>query len=193
MKLSKIFMTLTLAIAGVATTTSTTLATSTHNALATSSLNVRTGPSTSFDILDTLYRGELVQTHECRQGWCFISHAGPDGWVAARYLHEVSTPSNDYTPMRPSRPTTPWPLRPAPTPSYDPSNDPWPGPQIPWPFNPWPGNPNPAHPMPTEPQYQACNYAGTHYREPSECITPSRSSVHLGSGWSRNIVTLWAN
>lgn len=186
MKLSKIFFAFTLAVAGVAVSTSSTLATSNSFAQATASLNVRTGPSTNFDILDTLHRGELMQTHECQQGWCFVSHAGPDGWVAARYLHEVSAPGVDYTP---SHPITPWPVRSATTPLYDS----WLNLQIPWKFQLWQSNPNSRHPMPTEPEYQTCNYTSTHYKDRSDCMMSTRSNVHLGSQWSRNIISLWTD
>ena len=55
-------------------------------ATATGSLNVRTGPSTHYRVVDVLYGGEHVTVHNCRRGWCRISHRGPDGWVSARYL-----------------------------------------------------------------------------------------------------------
>ncbi len=55
------------------------------------SLNVRTGPGTSYNVIDTLYRGELVEVTECvSNGWCRIEHSGPDGWVSARYLKPVT-------------------------------------------------------------------------------------------------------
>ncbi len=65
---------------------------STFAAPATSkaSLNVRTGPGTSYNIVDTLYRGERVEVTECvSNGWCRIEHEGPDGWVSARYLKPI--------------------------------------------------------------------------------------------------------
>jgi hypothetical protein len=59
-------------------------------AQATVSLNVRSGPGTSFGVVDTLFAGENVDVQECRSnGWCRISYAGPNGWVSARYLTDV--------------------------------------------------------------------------------------------------------
>lgn len=54
---------------------------------ATRSINVRSGPGTSYRIVDRLFRGEDVNVRRCRaNGWCYIIHPGPDGWVSARYL-----------------------------------------------------------------------------------------------------------
>jgi uncharacterized protein YraI len=53
---------------------------------ATSAVNVRTGPGTSYRVVDQLYAGENVDVHGCRGGWCEVSHSGPDGWVSANYL-----------------------------------------------------------------------------------------------------------
>ncbi|RYE09778.1 MAG: SH3 domain-containing protein [Hyphomicrobiales bacterium] len=65
---------------------------------ATGSVNVRSGPSTSYAVLDTLYAGETVEVEECTSsGWCLIEHSGPDGWVSARYL----TNDTDDTDERP--------------------------------------------------------------------------------------------
>ena len=54
---------------------------------AASAVNVRTGPGTSFSIVDQLTAGEVVEIRECSSnGWCFVEHDGPDGWVSANYL-----------------------------------------------------------------------------------------------------------
>ncbi|WP_297110631.1 SH3 domain-containing protein [uncultured Devosia sp.] len=55
-------------------------------AQSTASLNVRSGPSTSYRVVDVLYQGETVDVETCQSGWCRINHNGPDGWVSARYL-----------------------------------------------------------------------------------------------------------
>lgn len=61
---------------------------------ATASVNVRSGPSTAYRVVDVLYPGERVNIETCRSnGWCLISHSGPDGWVSARYL---SNDGRDY-------------------------------------------------------------------------------------------------
>lgn len=57
------------------------------SAQATTALNVRTGPGTSFGVVDTLTPGENVEVNECEEnGWCYIEHEGSDGWVSSRYL-----------------------------------------------------------------------------------------------------------
>ena len=54
-------------------------------------LNVRTGPGTSFNVIDTLLPGEQVDVTECvSNGWCRIEHPGPDGWVSSNYLTPVT-------------------------------------------------------------------------------------------------------
>lgn len=59
-------------------------------AQSTVSLNVRSGPSTGYGVVDTLYAGENVDVQECRSnGWCYITHSGPDGWVSSNYLTNV--------------------------------------------------------------------------------------------------------
>lgn len=71
-------------------------------AQSTVSLNVRSGPGTSYGVVDTLYAGENVNVGECRSnGWCYITHTGPDGWVSARYLSDArraSQPTARTTP-----------------------------------------------------------------------------------------------
>jgi uncharacterized protein YraI len=58
--------------------------------IATGTVNVRTGPSTSFAKVDTLHSGESVDIGECQSGWCYVEHDGPDGWVSANYLQPGS-------------------------------------------------------------------------------------------------------
>lgn len=57
-------------------------------AAATAAVNVRTGPGTSYAIVDTLHAGEIVDVTECNSSntWCKIYHTGPDGWVSRSYL-----------------------------------------------------------------------------------------------------------
>ncbi|WP_055046745.1 SH3 domain-containing protein [Devosia sp. A16] len=58
------------------------------DAMATGSANVRSGPGTSYSIVDTLSSGEMVEVVECNgsQTWCRITHPGPDGWVSRSLL-----------------------------------------------------------------------------------------------------------
>lgn len=71
---------------------------------AVGSVNVRSGPSTSYRIVDRLFRGENVNVQRCRSsGWCYVTHPGPDGWVSARFL--VSNDfADDYPASRRMRP-----------------------------------------------------------------------------------------
>ncbi len=72
------------AILAAATLIGTTAASA---AQATGSVNVRSGPGTSYGVVDVLFPGENVDVGECRSnGFCYITHSGPDGWVSSRYL-----------------------------------------------------------------------------------------------------------
>lgn len=57
---------------------------------AKSTVNVRSGPGTSFAIVDSLSPGEDVEVLGCRSGWCYVEKAGPDGYVSASYLRRTS-------------------------------------------------------------------------------------------------------
>ena len=72
----------------VAALLSTTLAASALEAAATAAVNVRSGPGTSYGVVDTLHPGEIVDVTECNASgnWCRIFHTGPDGWVSRSYL-----------------------------------------------------------------------------------------------------------
>lgn len=60
-------------------------------AQATTAVNVRSGPSTSYQVVDTLHVGEVVDATECNQSrWCYVKHDGSDGWVSGNYLTAVS-------------------------------------------------------------------------------------------------------
>ena len=62
-------------------------------AASTTALNVRSGPGTSFGVVDTLYAGEIVEITECEaNGWCYIEHTGPSGWVSSGYLTTAPEP-----------------------------------------------------------------------------------------------------
>ena len=88
MRLPRILHSLAIGLAAVLVPT----AAAATEASATTALNVRSGPSTSFIVVDTLTPGEVVEVTECEPGgWCFIQHPGPDGWVSSNYL--TATPS----------------------------------------------------------------------------------------------------
>ena len=78
-----------LIVATAALVAGVTLASGAFAAEASRYVNVRSGPSTSYRIVDALQRGEHVNVRKCRSnGWCYITHPGPDGWVSARYLRD---------------------------------------------------------------------------------------------------------
>ena len=88
------------AIAGVGLVLATTVSLA---AQSTTSLNVRSGPNTSYRVVDVLYPGEYVNVKTCRtNGWCLIAHRGPDGWVSSRHLTEGPRVFSRYVaPVRP--------------------------------------------------------------------------------------------
>jgi uncharacterized protein YraI len=104
-------------------------------AQSTTALNVRSGPGTSYGVVDTLTPGEHVEVNECAtNGWCYIEHSGPDGWVSSTYLAPIGSGGSPADPdcsfsfsIGPSGPSlsincgdgpvpTPTPTPPAPTP-----------------------------------------------------------------------------
>ena len=109
------------------------------SAVATTPVNVRSGPGTSYSVIDTLRRGERVEVAGCLSGWCFVSSRYTDGFVSARYLERrAGSPSINFSinfgtfpgprpprpgirPPRPGSPSFGWPV---PGPG-------WPGPWIP--------------------------------------------------------------
>jgi uncharacterized protein YraI len=68
------------------------------SAVATSTVNVRSGPGTSFGVVDTLSPGEQVDVLGCRTGWCFVEKSGPDGYVSSRYLRRSSGGTTTFEP-----------------------------------------------------------------------------------------------
>lgn len=93
MSLKRKVFTFGLALAALGATTASAFAVT---AYATSPVNVRTGPGTSYAIVDTLRRGERVDIDYCRGSWCFVEKSGPDGWVSARYLSRGGYYRDDY-------------------------------------------------------------------------------------------------
>lgn len=57
-------------------------------AVATASVNVRSGPGTSFRVIDTLRPGESVDVGGCRSGWCYLTDE--KGYVSSSYLRRTS-------------------------------------------------------------------------------------------------------
>lgn len=102
-------------------------------AYATGNVNVRSGPSTGYGVVDVMRRGEQVDVQQCRGSWCFVERRGPDGWVSASYLDRgyngggydddyydrppVYNPRPPRPPVWNPRPPRPWPVYPT-YPSY---------------------------------------------------------------------------
>lgn len=64
-------------------------------AIARVDLNVRTGPGTSYGVVDTLDAGERVEVIECqRDRWCYVNQDGPNGWVSSSYLEVAPADSS---------------------------------------------------------------------------------------------------
>ena len=57
------------------------VAASAASAVATSTVNVRSGPGTSYSVIGSLSRGELVDVGGCRSGWCYLTDE--EGFVLA--------------------------------------------------------------------------------------------------------------
>lgn len=88
------------ALAGLAVAGATVLALASGAAAAgaeaRTTANVRSGPSTGYAIVDSLYAGEDVNIDHCNSSgsWCYITHPGPDGWVATSLLRPVGGTSS---------------------------------------------------------------------------------------------------
>lgn len=159
---------------------------------ATASVNVRTGPGTSYPVVDTLYPGEDVDIGRCTGGWCYVRHSGADGWVSGRYLDDSYGDPYEPPPVYIERPpvyierppiyvtpppiyVTPpdyrWPDRRWPRDRYNPP------PQQPPPQQPPPQRPPAPQPPPVEPQ------AAPGYHPPGKpadwCITHPRDMACL--------------
>jgi hypothetical protein len=67
-------------------------------AVATGSVNVRSGPGTSYGVIDTLRAGQTVDVLGCRSGWCYVEKSGPDGYVSSSYLRRSSGGTATFEP-----------------------------------------------------------------------------------------------
>lgn len=58
------------------------------SAITTTDLNMRTGPSTGYEVVDVIPDGGRVTVHGCLSGynWCDISWRGMRGWTSGNYL-----------------------------------------------------------------------------------------------------------
>ena len=58
-----------------------------------SALNVRSGASTSHNILGTVTKGNSVEIKDTQNGWHKINYKGNDGWVSGKYITSSSSSS----------------------------------------------------------------------------------------------------
>ena len=58
-----------------------------------SSLYVRSGASTSHNILGTVTKGNSVEIKDTQNGWHKINYKGNDGWVSGKYITSSSSNS----------------------------------------------------------------------------------------------------
>lgn len=58
------------------------------NGIATGNVNMRTGPSTKYQVITTIPNRGRVEIYGCLSAyrWCDVSWAGWRGWVSSRYL-----------------------------------------------------------------------------------------------------------
>ncbi len=141
-------------------------------AFATSNVNVRSGPGTSYGVIDTLRRGEPVDVQYCQGSWCFVDKRGPDGWVSANYLDRGGPPV--WNPPPPPPPV--WgPPPPPPPPAWGPPPPPppvWDGPGY---YPPRPPRPPHWNPRPPRPQPWPGNTGG------SVCVNGPNGYFCVGS------------
>ena len=141
-------------------------------AIATGNVNVRTGPSTAYTRVDTLQRGEYVTVKQCQNGWCYVDHRGPDGWVSANYLANARNgQNNNATP----RPQVNFGL------TFGGGSG---GPSFSFSI----GN-SPRHTAPPAPSStpQVCFFKGNHYTGSNFCVTPGTTDHQITNSWNNKI------
>jgi hypothetical protein len=144
-------------------------------AAATTGLNVRSGPGTSFVIVDTLYRGEVVNVVECTAAgtWCRIEHAGPDGWVSRSYL---TAPNGAGTPGAPVQFGFTIPLPGGGSITFG-----TPG------YTPPAGGVDPTPPVE---EARVCVYDLPNFAGDSICVRPGRSDASISGPWNNRVTSL---
>ena len=70
-------------------------------ATTTSSVNLRSGPGTTYGIVTTIPGGVGVGVGNCVPNWCQVNYAGYSGWVATLYLANAGQPGYAPPPAYP--------------------------------------------------------------------------------------------
>lgn len=170
MSLSKFIKTTSLALAGVTVFTGAAMA---FPATSKTALNVRSGPSTGYRVVDALYSGERVNVERCTnsRSWCYVTHNGPDGWVSAKYLKRIRGGNNGGGNNGGS--------------NSDPNFSIEFGSDGTFSFN-FGNRPNRPH----RPQAKACFYEHTNYRGRSFCLDEGESVRRLRHRWNDTISSM---
>ncbi len=66
-----------------------------YSARVSADVNMRSGPGTYYDVVYVVPYGATVEVYDC-SGWCHITYAGYDGYVAASYVY-----TGEYRPPAP--------------------------------------------------------------------------------------------
>lgn len=144
----------------------------------TSNVNVRSGPGTNYNVVDTARRGQQVDVQQCQGSWCFVSKPGPDGWVSASYL------SSGGRPVNPSQPGLSFGFSVGPD---GPSFNFGVGPQRPQPVR--PGRPGPRPPIVAPVVNEVCFYDRERFGGDSFCVREGESIRNL-RGWADRISSI---
>src|SRR5690606_18048961 len=139
----------------------------------TTNVNVRSGPGTSYAVVDVARAGQQVDVQQCQGSWCYISKPGPDGWVSANYLRGGVTSGTN-----PGQPSINFGI-----------NVPG-GPSINFGVGnqPQPPRPGPRPPV-VSPFAEVCFFDRTRFRGDSFCLDRGESVRNLGS-WSDRISSI---
>ncbi|ODT77800.1 MAG: hypothetical protein ABS76_26225 [Pelagibacterium sp. SCN 64-44] len=146
---------------------------------ATSNVNVRSGPGTSYGVVNTLRRGEQVDVQRCQGTWCYVQGRGFAGWVSAGYLSAGGRPVNPSNPGLSFGFTIGGPN--GPQISIGVGNQPQPQPQ--------PPRPGPRPPVVDPVAQEVCFYDRTNFRGQSFCLEQGDSVRDLGN-WTDRISSI---
>ena len=91
----KIAASVCLSTLGLALSSTASFAAGQEGVVTASTLNVRSGPSTSYSITTKVYKGETVEVLESSNGWSKIkTSTGKTGWASEEYLSTSGTSDN---------------------------------------------------------------------------------------------------